>query len=157
MAYCSYCAAVLDAGQPVCSRCGRPAPTAPAPATMPAQVVVGTRSSNVRIATILLLISCVISLFSLAGTFLMGRLPAVFLFRTVGLWVVWVVLTILVWQRQSWARIAIALLIAWSVANLLISILRVGTSVGLLFSLGLTVVIVGLRVCAVYLLFKKDS
>jgi hypothetical protein len=154
MAYCSYCAAVLDPTQNVCSRCGRPLPTA-------APAVVEGRPSSVRLAGILLLISCVISLLSLAGTLLTSgmvfRMPAQFLVRPIAFGILWIVLTILVWQRQGWARIAILLILAWSIANLLISMLRIGGALTLAFSLAFALLVDALRAGAAYLLFKPDS
>jgi hypothetical protein len=152
MAYCSYCAAALDASQPVCARCGRPVATAPAPIS----AVADARPTSVRLAGVLLLISCLIGLLSLASIFLTARMPALFLMRSVGFWVLWIVLTILVWQRQGWARIVILLFIAWSVGNLLISMLRIGAS-GILFTLVFALLVDALRGYAAYLLFKPES
>jgi hypothetical protein len=153
MAYCSYCAAILDPAQPVCARCGRPAPTAAPPAS--AAVTVNERPSSIRVAAILLLISCLISMLSLAPALL--RLPPMFLVRTVTLLAAWIVLTILIWQRQAWARIAILVLIVWAVGNLLITSLRIGESGTLAFSLAFPLLIDALRIAAAYLLFKPES
>jgi hypothetical protein len=115
----------------------------------------------VRIAGILLLISCVISLLSLAATLLtsgmVSRMPAQFLVRPIAFAILWIVLTILVWQRQAWARIAILLILAWSIANLLFSMLRIGGALTLVFSLAFALLVDALRAGAAYLLFKPDS
>jgi hypothetical protein len=151
MAYCSYCAAVLDANQPMCLRCGQPAPG-------PVPTMVNARPSAVRLACVLLLVSCLISFASVASIFLapkiMSRMPALFLARSIGLWVLWVVLTILVWQRQAWARIAILLLLAWSLGNLVLTSLRFSVAV---FALAIPFLIDALRIGAAFLLFKPES
>jgi hypothetical protein len=150
MAYCSYCAGVLDPGQPVCPKCGRPVEAAPAPAP---PAVVNERPKSVRLAVILLLISSGISLLSFGVLFrvpsLLTRFPASFFFG--------LVFVIGIWQRQAWARIATVLLLVWGIANLLISILRIGGSVAFASSLFVPLLVNGLRVWAVYLLFKPES
>ena len=146
--YCSYCAGVLDPTQPVCPKCGRPVEAAPAPAP-PAVVNDKERS----LAVILLLISSGISLLSFGVLFrvpgLLTRFPASFFFG--------LVFVIGIWQRQAWARIATVLLLVWGIANLLISIPRIGGSVAFAPSLFVPILVDVLRVCAVYLLFKPES
>jgi hypothetical protein len=157
MAYCSYCAAVLDPSQATCARCGRPAATAPAPVT----AVVSARPGSVRLAGVLILISLAISILTLATTLLLhgGIMGTLFwrLIPTVGLWVVWIVLVLLLWQRQSWVRIAILLLIAWNIGNLLITILRVGGSFTASWSFGAAIAMDGMRLYAAYLTFRPES
>ena len=151
MAYCSYCAAVLDPGVAICARCGHAAPVASAPVP----VAVNGRPSAVTVASALLLISCLISLMSLATLFITpSRIPGVFLARSIGLSVLWVALTILVWQRQSWARIAILLLLAWSLVNLMLTGLRIRAAI---FVLVVPLLIDALRIGAAFLLFKPES
>jgi hypothetical protein len=153
MAYCSYCAAVLDPGLTICARCGHGAPVAPTPIAVP--VVVAARPSAVTVASALLLISCLISLLSVATIFIRpSRIPSLFLARTIGLWLLWVGLTILVWQRQGWARIAILLLLAWSLANLMLTTLRFSVAV---FALAMPFLMDALRIGAAFLLFKPES
>ena len=162
MAYCSYCAAVLDPGTTTCARCGHGAPAAPIPAAIPlppgVPFAVNARPSAVTIAFVLLLISCLISLMSLASIFMMSsvvaHISALLLGRTVGIWILWIVLTILVWQRQGWARIAILLLLAWSLVNLMLTGLRFSAAI---FSLLVPLLNDALRIGAAILLFKQES
>jgi len=155
MAYCSFCAAVLDPGTTICARCGHAAPVAPIPVAAPPIAVVDARPSAVTLASVLLLVSCLISLTSLASILIMpSRIPALFVARTIGLWILWVVLTILVWQRQSWARFAILLLLAWSLVNLMLTGLRFTVAI---FALIVPLLIDVLRIGAAVLLFKPDS
>jgi hypothetical protein len=95
---------------------------------------------------------------SLASIFVMpnmlSRMPAILLGRTIGLWILWIVLTILVWQRQAWARIAILLLLAWSLMNLMLTGLRFSTAI---FALVVPLLIDALRIAAAFLLFKPES
>jgi len=159
MAYCSYCAAVLDPTQTMCARCGHAAPIAPIPPAAPipvaVPVIVDARPSAVTVASALLLLSCLISLMSLASMLIMpSRIPSVFLARSGGLWILWVVLTILVWQRQSWARIAILVLLAWSLVNLMLTGLRLSAAI---FALLVPLLIDALRIGAAFLLFKQES
>lgn len=157
MAYCSYCAAVLDPGQQVCARCGRPSAVAPIPppAALPA------RPSSVRLAAIFLLISWAVSLLTLISIFvahtLATRLPALFLLRSVGLWILWIVLIIAIWQRHNWARIGALLLFLWSIGTLVFSVLNLGGSGTLALSLAFPLLVNALRACAVYLLFKPET
>jgi hypothetical protein len=157
MAYCSYCAAVLDPNVTICARCGHATAAAPMPAAV-VPVAVVARPSAVTVASVLLLISCLISLMSLASIFVMpnmlSRMPAILLGRTIGLWILWIVLTILVWQRQAWARIAILLLLAWSLMNLMLTGLRFSTAI---FALVVPLLIDALRIAAAFLLFKPES
>ncbi len=157
MAYCSYCAAALDPAQAMCTRCGRAVAAEPAPVPVP---VVNKMPSSVQLGTGLLVASLVISLFSLAGLLMMagmGRLPVAFFLRTLGLWILEIVLIVCIWQRQAWARIAIALLLAWSICNLMLTVLRVGGSIGLISNLVVPFLVDAARLCAVYLLFRPTS
>jgi hypothetical protein len=147
MAYCSYCAALLNPTHSVCARCGRPTPITPD--------AVSERPASIRIAAILLLLSCLISVLSLATALL--RVPSLFLLRTITLLAAWIVLTILIWQRQAWPRIAVLVLIVWAVGNLLVTALRIGASGALAFSLVLPLLVDALRIAAAVLLFKPES
>jgi hypothetical protein len=68
----------------------------------------------------------------------------------------WVVFILFLWQRQSWARIAIVLMIALVVLNLSFSILRFG---GAIFGWRWIIIIAEqlLRICAAFLLFRPES
>jgi hypothetical protein len=161
--YCPYCAAVLDAGQPACTRCGRPVPTAaPTPtAPPPLSAVADARPSSIRLAAVLLFIAWGVSLLSLASIVLrpaiVTRMAPGVLARIVGLSVLWLALPILIWQRQNWARVVVPLLLAWSIGTLMISILRIGGSVFLVVTFVIPVLVNALRVAAAVLLFKADS
>ena len=149
MAYCSYCAAVLDAGQPVCSRCGRPTPAASAFPERPA---------SINLAVILILVSSGISLISFVSVLFAtsGRsfgLPATFLFRSVVFLILWIAFAICIWQRQNWARFAILVLLAYGAGNLLLTSLRVPINWGF----ALTLIIIALRLGAIVLMFKPES
>jgi hypothetical protein len=71
--------------------------------------------------------------------------------------ILWIVLMICVWQRQAWARIAIALLLFWGITNLMTTGLRMGGSMASAASLAFPLLIAIMRACAVYLLFRPDS
>jgi hypothetical protein len=151
--YCSYCAGVLDPSQAVCPKCGRPVPAAPVAAAAPNE-----RPSSVNLAALLLLIALGLSLLSTASIFLNPRmynhLPVSFFARTIGFLVLEIVLLVCIWQRQAWARIALVLV--WGIGNLLMSILRIGASFAFV-SLAVPILVDGLRVGAVYLLFRPNS
>jgi hypothetical protein len=155
MAYCSYCAAVLDPNLSVCPQCGHASAVAPS----------GKNPQAVRTAGILLLVSVAISILALAANLLnRPMVPYVFLIRTIGFWLVWIVLVILLWQRRAWVRIAILLLIAWNIGNIALTLVRLsqlprppGTSVSLDWSIFVTVALDGLRIYAAYLTFKPES
>jgi hypothetical protein len=152
MPYCSYCAAQLEANQPVCSRCGRPTGAAPVGKRRPPSVLLGS---------ILLLIAWAISLLMLVVSLLshnmLHRLPAVYFLRTGGFSLVWLVLIFFVWQGQAWARIGVALLLAWSIGSLLIGILPLGMRMMNIPSLAVSFLVDALRVAAVVVLFKAES
>lgn len=150
--YCSYCAAVLVPGQAACPKCGR---------AMEAAAAGGSRPSSVRVATILLLVSeaLVFLMFAslTASPGMISRLPGLFLLRTFGFFVIAIVLIVCLWQRQGWARIAMALFVLWGVANLAISIMWTSRSVGIAPSFLVAGLADVLRLCALYLLFKPES
>lgn len=77
-----------------------------------------------------------------------------FLVRSIGFLVLWIVLTTLVWQRQTWARIAIVLLVAWSLGNLMLTGLHVSLAV---FALAVPLLIDTMRIVAALLLFRPQS
>jgi hypothetical protein len=152
MAYCSHCAAALVPDQPVCARCGRPAPVAPA------SVAVGvTRPSSILLAVTLLLISWAISLLSLAAILLTHGGVILINARSVVPLVLWIVFVIFLWQRQSWARIAILLLLAWSIGNLALVFLRIPASSAVIWSLAVPIAVNVLRLCAAYMMFTPAS
>jgi hypothetical protein len=148
--YCSYCAANLETGQAMCPRCGRET-----------GAVAGDRPSSVRVAALLLLIAWGIGLLSLSGLFvqpgLIARLPAYFFARTITLAILWIVLTILIWNRQGWARIGIVLVLVWNIGTLLFNILHMRDLAAIAISLAVPVVVDVLRICAIYLLTKPES
>jgi hypothetical protein len=125
-----------------------------APVAIP--VAAGDRPSGVRLAAVLLLISCLISLMSLASLLMMPNLfsRGFVLIRSVGIWGLWVVLTVLIWQRQGWARFAILLLLAWAIGNMAITGMRIH---GVLFALAFPLLMAGLRAGAAFLLFQPES
>jgi hypothetical protein len=159
MAYCSYCAAVLDPAQPACSRCGNATgAVVTAPQIVTPIVASEQRPSSIRIAVVLLLISAAIGILSIANVFL--RYHAVvspfLLMRTIGLTTLMILLMIALWQRQSWARIVIALLIAWGVGGLILSIIRF-PAFGARWTFAISIAIDAVRLFAVYLMFKPES
>jgi hypothetical protein len=147
MAYCSSCAAVLDPSQKFCSRCGQSYAAAPVPSQQ--------RPTSVQLAVALLLITCAISLVSLANVFLIhhAAASAIFLTRSIGLTILMILLVIALWQRQGWARIAIVLLIVWGIGNLAVSMIRVAAP----WPFAIPIAIDALRLCAVYLFFRPES
>jgi hypothetical protein len=154
MAYCSYCAAVLDAGQPFCARCGRPvAGVAPA--------AVEARPSSVRLATILLFIAWGASFLSLAAFLLnpslLRRMSVLIPLRMVGLSLLWMVLPICIWARQNWARFALVVLLVWAIGNLAFTILRYAGSSAISLTLAMPLLTDAIRVWAAVLLFKPES
>jgi hypothetical protein len=159
MAYCSYCAAVLDPGQPVCARCGRPAAVAAATPSAPA--VAEKRPSSVRLATILLLIAWGANFLSLAG-FLVNpsvftRMSVLVPLRMVGLSLLWMVLPICIWARQNWARFAVVVFLVWAIGNLAFTIYRYAGSSTIALTLAMPLLTDALRVWAAVLLFKPES
>jgi len=147
MAYCPNCAAVLDPSQKFCSLCGQPSAATPlAPQRCP---------SSVQIAIVLLLITCAISLVSIANLLLTHPTAAspIFLTRSIGLTTLMILLVIALWQRQGWARIAILVLIVWGLGTLIFSMIRVPA----LWTLAIPIATAALRLCAVYLFFRPES
>jgi len=155
MAYCSYCAAVLDPNLTMCTRCGQPLPVAPAPA--PAAVPSGAHPTSVRVAAILLAVALVISVLYSMKYFLNPslHLSATYWMQTGILQTVWIVLLILFLQRQAWTRIGIALLIVWNIGNLAFTILRFSTRLSAAFAV--IFLIAALRLAAGYMMFKPES
>jgi hypothetical protein len=166
MAYCSYCAAVLDPNLPMCSQCGRPSqqqpPAAPAvPPTFtptPVLAAVPDRPQSVQLGGILYLVACALSLLMLAV--LLARYHnyawGFILIRTFGMIALGVLLVICIWRRQNWARILLALLIAYSTCTLLYSFMMVRSHT-LPWTYYVALVEAGLRLVAIYLLFKPES
>jgi len=135
----------------MCPRCGRET----------GAVVGEGRPSSVRAAALLLMIAWGIGLLSLSGLFvqpgLIARLPAYFFVRTFALAILWIILTILIWNRQGWARIGIVLVLVWSIGTLVFNMLRISGSATMAISLAVPVVVDILRISAVYLLTKPES
>ena len=158
--YCSYCAGVLDPSQTVCPKCGRPVPVSAPAATPIAAASPNERPSSVSLAALLLVIALGISLLSTASILvnpsLISRLPASFYARTIGFLVLEIVLLVCIWQRQSWARIGLALVVVWGIGNLMMSMLRMGASYPF-WNLFVPILLDGMRVWAVYLLFRPAS
>jgi hypothetical protein len=162
--YCSYCAGLLDPSQSVCPKCGRPVPAAaPVVAAPPVTAVAAApneRPQSVSLAALLLVIALGFSVMSTASILLnpslISRLPASFYARTIGFLVLGIVLLVCIWQRQAWARIALILVLVWGIGNLLVSMLRIGSSYPFM-NLFVPILVDGLRVAAVYLLFRPAS
>jgi hypothetical protein len=154
MAYCSYCAAALVPDQPVCARCGRPAPVEPASVAVAPNVA---RPPSILLAITLLLICCAINLLSFATIFFTYRRSIGIDARSIAPLVLWIVFVIFLWQRQSWARIAILLLLAWSIGNLALVFLRIPASSAVIWSFAVPIAVNVLRVCAAYLMFTPAS
>jgi zinc-ribbon domain len=156
MAYCPNCAAVLDPSQKFCSRCGQASAAlhAPAQTLSPRQ-----RPPSLQISVALLLISCAISLASVANLFLTFRRAAspIFLTRSVGLTILMILLVIGLWQRQGWVRIAILALIVWGLGTLIFSMIRVAASGVAPWTFAIPIAIDALRLCAVYMFFRPES
>jgi hypothetical protein len=156
MAFCSYCAAALDPALAMCAQCGRvsePLPVAAAPSQ--------ARPFSVTQAGVLLLAAFVISVLSfgrlLTTPSIISRLGPVYWIRTIGFWIAWIVALSFFWQRQNWARIAIALLVVWHVGNLgwiLMRNLGLGT---VSFSFAIALLIAVARLAALVLMFTPDS
>jgi hypothetical protein len=158
MAYCSYCAAVLDVGQPFCARCGRPV-AGVAPAVAPPAVE--ARPSGVRLATILLFIAWGVNFLSLAGFLLnpsvFTRMSVLIPLRMVGFSLLWMVLPICVWARQNWARFAVVVFLVWAIGNLAFTLLRYAGSSAISLTLAIPLLTDAIRVWAAVLLFKPES
>src|ERR1700692_4453169 len=116
MPHCSYCSAELDPVLSMCSRCGHVIETI-APAVAPTKA----RPFSVTQSGILLGVAFVISVLSFAGILttpsIISRLGPIFWMKTIAFWIAWIVALMFFWQRQNWARIAMAALIAWHVGN----------------------------------------
>jgi hypothetical protein len=158
MAYCSYCAAVLDAGQPACARCGRPV-AAVVPAVAP--VAVEARPSSIRLATIVLFIAWGVNFLSLAAFLLnpsvFTRMSVLIPLRMVGLSLVWMVLPICIWARQNWARFAVVVFLVWAIGNLAFTVSRYAGSGVIALTVATPLLTDALRVWAAVLLFKPAS
>jgi hypothetical protein len=159
MAYCSYCAAALEVGQPVCSRCGRPAPVA-APVAAAPPTTSAERPSSIRLAVILLLISCVVSVLSLAVSLfqISGSVgfAATFLMRSVVILILWIVFSIALWHRQNWARFGVLALVVYTVGNVVTTAVRFPAS-AMNISFVMILVMLAIRLGAVILMFKTES
>lgn len=154
--YCSYCAGVLEANQPVCSRCGRPVPGAASPVATAAPVAVGAMPSSVRTAIGLLLISWAVALGSIATLFVNFGARVGFI-TSVAAALVWLLLILCIWQRQNWARIGILVLVVWVTGNVALVFLRHGDVLLVNSGLALALVEGAMRIYATYLLFRPDS
>ncbi len=144
--YCSYCAAVLEPNQALCPRCGRSTGTPTADARPP----------TVLAAVLLLLISWIVGLMSFAA--ILFRIGLRFSFiQTIFFSIVWLALIVALWQRQGWARIAVVLLIAWSLVNLAITFIRITGINGPMWGMSIAAGENILRIVAVVLLFGPQS
>ncbi len=159
MAYCPNCAAVLDPAQKFCSRCGQPSGVAPIAVTPAVPAANGTFPTSVRMAIVILLICCAISIFSVANFLLKYHRfsTSQYLVRSIGFDVLWIMFVIGLWQRQNWARFAVLALVAWGVGNLAFSMIRLSSSSLAIFTFALPILVAVLHVLAGYLLFRPDS
>ncbi len=130
-------------------------------APVPAQpiVVADQRPSSVTIGIVLLVLCCLVSIFSIVSILYNYPRAATpeFLTRSVGLDVLWILLIIGLWQRQGWARFAILALSIWSLGTLLYSIIRVTSSGGAIFAFAIPMAITAMHFGALFLLFRPDS
>ena len=158
MAYCPNCAAVLDPTQKFCARCGQPSTifvsTAP-----PLQAAAEGRPSSVKIGTGLALLAMVIGLFSyyrlVLNPTMYSRLPFSFFLRFFGFLGVDIVLIICLWKRQAWARIGLALIIAWAIYNLTTGFIRYGSRDPISYAFPHFLEL--LRIAGLVFLFKPES
>jgi hypothetical protein len=151
MAYCSFCAAPLEANQTMCNRCGR----------SPEAVASAGRPGSVTTAGILLTVAFVLGILSLGGLLLrpgiIPLLPMTYWIRTIGVSALWIVVLLCYWQRQGWARIGIVLLTLWAVGNLMLALTRNLSLAALSFSLAFALLLAILRIGAVVLMFTPAS
>jgi hypothetical protein len=158
MAYCSYCAAVLDPNLPICPQCGRPSQQAPVQPAALAPAAVSVRPESVWLGGALYLVSSALSLLTLFA--ILARYHNIawgfVLIRSFGLIALGVLLVICIWRRQNWARIVLSILITYSTCTLVYSF-TVMRSRSLPWSFYVAVGEAGLRLFAAYLLFKPES
>lgn len=137
----------------MCSRCGRPTGAVAIPA---ATLMEGVRPGSVTAATAILLLTWVFGLVSLA-TVIMRLGARISLTQSVLFSLLWILIIIMIWQRQNWARIAALVLLLVNIATLAFTLVRIAGSnvawLGFAFPVGIDL----LRIFAVYLLFRPQS
>jgi hypothetical protein len=144
MTFCPNCGTATVAGQTACAACGR-AVSAP-----------GTRPTSVVIATGILALTMAFSSFGLAVTFV--RMGVARMMAYPMLWISPLLLALLVvavvsiWTRHGWGRILLLLILAWSFSALVSTLLKVGLVAG-----PTPLLLLALRLVAVWLLFRKES
>jgi hypothetical protein len=104
----------------------------------------------------LLLVSWVIGLMSFAA--ILFRIGLRFSFIQTGFFtIVWLALIVALWQRQGWARIVVVLLIAWSLVNLAITLVRIAGVNGPMWGIAIAVGENILRIVAASILFGPQG
>jgi xanthosine utilization system XapX-like protein len=78
-------------------------------------------------------------------------------FQTGFFTILWLALIVALWQRQDWARIALVVLIAWSLINLAITFIRIAGMNGPMWGLSIAVGENILRIIAALLVFRPQS
>ncbi|MEO8028786.1 MAG: hypothetical protein ABI823_20060 [Bryobacteraceae bacterium] len=135
------------------------------PYAMAPTAVSGLRPESVRTAVFLFVGSAAFSVLSLLffSFQYMSRMGGFVLMTTFGrsivLTVFWIGLAYFVWQGQNWARIGVAILVAWTVVMFLLSMTRFFGVLGgsATISLAVSVGVAAVRVFGVYLLFQPQS
>ena len=151
--YCPACAAPIEAGSAVCTKCGEPVHTLAAPP------VHSENPQSLRIAGWLLWMTIAIGLCDIAYVIVRyGSSVALtpnfllFGFLEMAAWIAAVVLTL---RRNNPARVVLLLLVAFSVLNTLRNVLI--HSLPMDFDYGLWLVELALRIAASYFLLRPES
>lgn len=112
-----------------------------------------------RVAIVILLICCAISIVSVANFVLKYHRAGTsqYLVRSIGFDVLWILFVVGLWQRQNWARFAVLVLVAWGLGNLALSMIRLSSSTFAVFAFAIPIVVAGLHLLAAYLIFRPDS
>ena len=134
----------------MCARCGRPVAVA---AAQPA--IVAGPPSSVRVAILLLLVSWGIPLLMLARAMVLYGPRIGIMAQSIAGAILWLVLIAFLWQRQSWARFGVLILLVWVLGSLVLSVLRIGGAIP--WGLAPAVAADLMRICAVFLLFRPES
>jgi hypothetical protein len=128
------------------------------PASVPmAAPFVDERPSSVKTAVVLLVVAFGIGLLGDLALISTSRLPSTFWLRALMYLALDVTLIVGAWKRQTWARIALAVLLIWVVGNLSFTLIRFGGALSFAWSLGFTLLCEVLRAIAIFLLFRADS